>query len=252
VRVEGELVTPGVYQILPGETLRQLVSRVGGLTAYSYLYGSELTRESVRVQQQKRLDEALDRLAQEIERSAAAKSQTGLESESPAQIQAQAESQRRLVARLREARATGRVVLDIPQQRPGIADLPELALEDGDRFVVPAKPSTIGVVGAVYNQNTFIYDSNKSLGDYLQQAGGATREADSARIYIVRADGSVTGKARGSFFNVFSTERMRPGDTIVVPENLERFHLTKVLKDWSQIFYQFALGVAGLKVLKDL
>ena len=43
-----------------------------------------------------------------------------------------------------------------------------------------------------------------------------------------------------------------PGDTVVVPENLDRFRLSKELKDWSKIFYQFALGVAGLKVLRDL
>jgi polysaccharide export outer membrane protein len=43
-----------------------------------------------------------------------------------------------------------------------------------------------------------------------------------------------------------------PGDTVVVPENLDRFRFTKELKDWSQIFYQFALGVAGLKLLRDL
>jgi polysaccharide biosynthesis/export protein len=252
VRLEGEVVTPGVYQILPGETLRQLVARVGGMTANSYLYGSEFTREAVRIQQQKRLDEALDRLAQEIERNAATKAQSGLETEPAAQIQAQAESQRRLLARLREVKATGRVVLDIPQGRADLASLPELSLEDGDRFVVPSKPSTVGVIGAVYNQNTFVYDSSKRIGDYLELAGGGTRDADKGRIYIVRADGSVTGKAQGSFFNVFAHERMMPGDTIVVPENLERFRLTKELKDWSQIFYQFALGVAGLKVLKDL
>ena len=252
VRLEGELVTPGVYQILPGETLRQLVVRVGGMTSNSYIYGSEFTRESVRLQQQKRLDEALDRLAQEIERTAAAKTQTGLETDTAAQAQAQADSQRRLLARLREVKATGRVVLDIPQQRAQSSDLPELALEDGDRFVVPSKPSTVGVIGAVYNQNTFVYASGKRVADYLQQAGGGTRDADTGRIYIVRADGSVTGKAQGSFFNVFNSERIMPGDTIVVPENLERFRLTKELKDWSQIFYQFALGVAGLKVLKDL
>jgi polysaccharide biosynthesis/export protein len=252
VRLEGELVTPGVYQILPGETLRQLVARVGGITSNSYLYGSEFTRESVRIQQQKRLDESLDRLAQEIERTAAAKTQTGLESETGPQIIAQAESQRRLLARLREVKAAGRVVLDIPQERAVLSSLPELALEDGDRFVVPAKPSTVNVIGAVYNQNTFIYDSGKRLGDYLQQAGGTTRDADKGRVYIVRADGSVTGNARGSFFNVFTSERLMPGDTVVVPENLERFRLSKELKDWSQIFYQFAIGVAGLKVLRDL
>jgi polysaccharide biosynthesis/export protein len=251
VRLEGELTTPGVYQILPGETLRQLVMRVGGLTPSSYLYGAEFMRESARIQQQKRLDDALDRLSQEIERSAAAKTQTGLETDA-AGAQLQAESQRKLLDRLRDVKATGRIVLDIPQDRAELANLPELALEDGDRLVVPSKPSTVGVIGAVYNQNTFIYGDGKRVGDYLQQAGGMTREADTGRVYIVRADGSITGKAQGSLFNVFTAgERLMPGDTIVVPENLERFRLTKELKDWSQIFYQFALGVAGLKVLRD-
>jgi polysaccharide biosynthesis/export protein len=251
VTLEGELVAPGVYQILPGETLRQLVTRVGGITSNSYLYGSEFTREAVRTQQQKRLDEALNRLSQEIERAAAAKATSGLETDA-AGVAAQVESQRRLLERLREIKATGRIVLDIPRDRAELASVPELALEDGDRLVIPAKPSTIGVIGAVYNQNTFIYDSGKRVSDYLQLAGGTTRDADNGRIYIVRADGTVTGKAQGSFFNVFASERMMPGDTVVVPENLERFRLTKELKDWSQIFYQFALGVAGLKVLKDL
>jgi polysaccharide export outer membrane protein len=251
VRLEGEFVTPGVYQLLPGETLRQLVSRVGGFTANSFLFGSELSRESVRIQQQKRLDEALDRLSQEVERTAAAKSQSGLDTEG-AQALAQAESQRRLIARMREIKATGRVVLEIPAERAALANLPEVALEDGDRFIVPARPSTVGVVGSVYNQNAFIYDGNKRLSDYLDQAGGPTREADSARLYIVRADGSVMGRAQGSFFRSFSSERLLPGDTVVVPENLDRFRLTKELKDWSQIFYQFALGVAGLKVLQGL
>jgi hypothetical protein len=82
-------------------------------------------------------------------------------------------------------------------------------------------------------------------------AGGFTRGADDGRTYVVRADGSVTGRAQSSFFKSSSAERMNPGDTIVVPENLERFYLTKQLKDWTQIFYQFALGVAGLKVLRD-
>jgi hypothetical protein len=45
---------------------------------------------------------------------------------------------------------------------------------------------------------------------------------------------------------------MMPGDTVIVPEELERWRFTKEFKDWTQILYQFALGVVGLKVLKDL
>jgi protein involved in polysaccharide export with SLBB domain len=252
VKLEGELVTPGVYQVLPGETLRQLVARVGGFTRNAYPYGAELSRESVRVQQQRRLDESLDRLAQEIERTASTQSQKVIDPADAGRAQVQAENQRRLLERMRTVRATGRIVLDMKPDAE-LRDIPEVALEDGDRFVVPARPSTVGVVGSVYNQNTFLHSDAKRVGEYISQAGGATREADSGRVYVIRADGLVVPRrGRGGFLTVFTDDRLQPGDTIVVPENLDRFSLTRELKDWSQIFYQFALGVAGLKVLKDL
>ena len=251
VRLEGELATPGIYQVLPGETLRQLVTRVGGFSRNAYVYASQFTRESVRAQQQKRLEESLDRFAQEIERTATVQSQRAIDPADVGRAQTQAESNRRLLERMRGVQASGRIVLDL-QPDAQLKDLPEIALEDGDRYLVPSRPSTIGVVGAVFNQNTFLYDGAKRLSEYLQQAGGATRTADAARIYVLRADGAVTSPSQGSFFRFSGNAPLMPGDTIVVPENLDRFQLTRELKDWSQIFYQFALGVAGLKVLKDL
>jgi len=122
-------------------------------------------------------------------------------------------------------------------------------LEDGDRLLIPVRPATVGVLGSVYNQATFVYKPEKGLGDYLEQAGGPTRSADKSHIYVVRADGSVDGKARASIFG--RSERMWPGDTVIAPENLDRFVLSKSLRDWTQIFSQFALGVAALKVLRD-
>jgi protein involved in polysaccharide export with SLBB domain len=253
VLLEGELVNPGVYQITPGETLRQLVARVGGFTRNAYLYGAEFTRESARDVQQRRLDEAIQRLSQEVERAGAGAAQSALTSEDAATAKLAVESQRRLLERLREVRATGRVVLDIQREGAAIRDLPDLVLEDGDRFVVPARPSTVGVIGSVYNQNTFIHQPGKRVSEYLEQAGGPTRNADDARIYVVRADGSVTGGAsRGIFFTGTGSQELMPGDTVVVPEDLDRYRFSKTLKDWTQIFYQFALGVASLKVLKDL
>ncbi|HEX2825385.1 MAG TPA: polysaccharide biosynthesis/export family protein [Burkholderiales bacterium] len=251
VRLEGEFLTPGVYQVLPGETLRQLVTRVGGFSRNAYVYGSQFTRESVRAQQQARLQEALDRFGQEIERTATLQAQRAVDPLDAGRAQTQADSNRRLLERMRNIQASGRVVLDVAPTAQ-LKDLPDIALEDGDRYVVPSKPSTVGVIGAVFNQNTFIYDGSKRVSEYLLQAGGATRTADSDRIYVLRADGSVTSKAQGSVFRLSSDSEVMPGDTIVVPENLDRFQLTRELKDWSQIFYQFALGVAGLKVLRDL
>jgi hypothetical protein len=109
------------------------------------------------------------------------------------------------------------------------------------------------VVGAVFNQNAFLHRPGQRLADYLGRAGGPTKDADTGSIYIVKADGTVTSRRQsGWLISGFESDQLMPGDTIVVPESLDRFRFTKELKDWSQIFYQFALGVAGLKVLKDL
>ena len=254
VRLEGELVTPGIYQILPGETLRQLVARVGGVTPSAYLYGAEFTRDSTREFQQRRLEESIDQMEREIQRSAAATATGALSAEDAASAKAKAESQKQLAARLREVKATGRIVLELPRGRVAVKDLPDLVLEDGDRLMVPATPSTVSVIGAVFNQNAFIHRSGQSVGELLGRAGGPTKDADTGSIYVVKADGTVRSSRQGGWllFDGLQGEQLMPGDAVVVPENLERFRLSKELKDWSQIFYQFALGVAGLKVLKDL
>ncbi|MGE5522829.1 MAG: SLBB domain-containing protein [Rhodospirillaceae bacterium] len=251
VRLEGEVANPGVYQVLPGETLRQLIARVGGFTPNAYLFGSTFTRESTREMQQKRLTEFVDRFEQEVTRNM---SQTSVSKEEAESRQAASQGQLALIARLRRVQATGRIVLEMQPGHAVIAQLPDLLLEDGDTFNVPAQPSTVAVVGTVYNENAFIYRPEKKVGDYLAQAGGPTKDADANSVYVIRADGTVISKRQsgGWLTSSFEGERLMPGDTVVVPENLEKFRFTKELRDWSQIFYQFALGVAGLKVLKDL
>ena len=253
VKLEGEFVSPGVYQILPGETLRQLIARVGGFTANAYLFGSEFTRESTREFQQRRLDEAIDFLQRNIQRNLATAAAGATTRDDVEAARVRAEGQQQLVTRLRQLKAAGRIVLELPMQQPQLKDLPELALEDGDRYLVPARPSTVSVIGAVYNQNAFIYRDGQSVSDYLTRAGGPTRDADSGSTYVIRADGTVISRRQSGWFSSgFGDERLMPGDTVIVPEELDKWRFTKEFKDWTQILYQFALGVAGLKVLRDL
>ena len=251
VRLEGEVKTPGIYKALPGETLRQLVARIGGLSPNAYLFGAELDRKSVQAMQQQRLQEMADRMQADIERNLSAKQSNTLDQQDVTTAKLQAAAQLELVRRMRAAKATGRVVLEIPPDSSGVKNLPNIALEDGDRFYVPSQPSTVSVMGMVYNENAFMYRPDGRVSDYLAKAGGPTRDADKARIYLLRADGSVISAQNStSIFSSFSGKELMPGDTVVVPEQLDRFSLTKELKDWAQIFYQFALGVAGIKVLK--
>jgi protein involved in polysaccharide export with SLBB domain len=252
VRLEGEFRNPGIYSVEPGETLRQLIVRVGGLTQNAYLFGAEFTRESTRVYQQKKLEESINRLEREIQSAAISRARNALTAEDVSNQGQDAASQSTLIATLRQIKATGRIVLELPaDDAAGLKDMPDIVLEDSDRLVVPSKPSTINVAGAVYNENAFVFRPEKRLADYLRQAGGVSRSGDKADVYLLRVDGSVISKRQsGWLMGSFDGERLMPGDTIVVPEDFERTSWTKTLKDWGQILYQFGLGAAALKVIK--
>lgn len=250
IRIEGEATSPGVYQPLPGETLRQLMVRIGGFTPNAYLFGAEFTRESTRIHQQKNLNEALNRLEQDIQRSSTTRAQNTVVAEDVAIAKQQAESQQLLVARLRQVRPTGRIVIEVPQDG-NQKDLPDLPLEDGDRFFIPSPPSMVSVFGSVYSENSFIYRPEKKLVDYLAQAGGPTRYADQGSIYVLRADGSVISKRQSGFLSSLEGVKLMPGDSVVVPEEMDRTTTTRMLRDISQIFYQFGLGAAAIRVLRN-
>lgn len=253
VRLEGEFKNPGIYSVEPGETLPQLVARVGGLSPNAYLFGAEFTRESTRIYQQKKLEEAINRLEREIQSSAISRGKNVTTAEEAAGLPQEAAAQQALISRLRQIKATGRIVLELPSDDAAdLKDLPGITLEDSDRFIVPSRPSTVNVVGAVYNENAFVFKPEKRLTDYLRQAGGVARTGDKADVYVLRVDGSVISKRQsGWLMGSFDGERLMPGDTIVVPEDFERVTWTKVLKDYGQIFYQLGLGAAAIKVLRQ-
>ena len=253
VRLDGEFVHAGVYTALPGETLRDLVQRAGGFTAGAYLYGSEFTRESTRSIQQRRMDEYVEALEMQMERGNL--SLAAAATANPAQLASGAaaqSSEQQLLGRLRQMRATGRVVLEFRAGSNGIDALPDIALEDGDRFVVPPVPASVNVVGAVYDQNSFLYETGRRAGTYLHLAGGPNQDADRKHIFIIRADGSVISRAaqNGIWGNEFDNLRMNPGDTIVVPNKTFKPSLLGGIMGWSQLFSQFALGAAALSVVQ--
>jgi hypothetical protein len=38
----------------------------------------------------------------------------------------------------------------------------------------------------------------------------------------------------------------KPGDTVFVPEEMDKTTFLQAAKDWTQIVFQFGLGVAGI------
>ena len=251
VSLEGEFNFAGVYQAQPKETIRQLLARVGGVTPRAYVFGTEFTRESTRREQEERLKQAIDQLEQDLQRASVTRARNVLTPEDAASLKQEADAQRALVSRLRGLRPTGRVVFNI-RDNPTIADLPDIELEDGDRIVIPQHPSQVSVLGTVFNESSFVYEARSSVGDYLKLAGGPRKQADRSSIYLLRANGSVvSAKQAGFFSSAINSEKVMPGDAIVVPEDFERTTWVRDLKDWTAILYQFGLGVAAIKILRE-
>jgi protein involved in polysaccharide export with SLBB domain len=232
----------------PDSTLADALRAAGGLTPLSYVFGTEFTRESVRATQQENYERALRDL--EVEFAKAAYTRKALTADEAAAQAATGAGSSVLIQRLREVRPTGRIVL---QLNPASPELPPLALEDGDRLYVPARPNTVGVFGSVFNGGSYLFAQGRNIEDFLRLAGGPTRGADADSAFVLRANGSVISARQGS--GLFGSGNLsglsaQPGDTIFVPEEVGKTTWVQNAKEWTQILAQFGLGAAAIKTLK--
>ena len=254
VRIEGEVAAPGVYLAKPGETLPQLLQRVGGLTPQAYLYGTEFTRESVRKQQQENLDQVIRRLeAQGVSAGATlAANLTGERAAQAATLQQQQQQQMQSqINRLKAMKSKGRVSLELDADKQV---LPNLPLEDGDTILIPTLPAFVAAAGSVNNDNVFIYRSGKTVADVLM-AAGLNEDSEPNEAFVLRADGSIFSRKAAGWFSRFEGAKLMPGDTVVVPSKVDRESgyntLMRGLKDWTQIFSNLGIGAAAIKTLKN-
>jgi len=249
VRVEGEVLRPGEYVLPAGSTITDALRAAGDLTPTAFVFGTEFNRESVRITQQENYERALRDLETEITRASA--TQRTVTAEEAAAQNAKGTAVARLVERLRSVKPTGRVVL---QLYPESMDLPALALEDGDRIYIPARPTTIGVFGSVFNSGNYVFSAGRKVFDFLDLAGGPTKGADTNSTFVVRANGSViSSPQRKNWFGGSTITKIQAeaGDTIFVPEEMNKSSFMQDLREWTQIFYQFGLGAAALKTLQN-
>jgi len=251
VRVEGEVARPGDYVLPPTSTLADAVQAAGGLTAQAYLFGTDLSRESVRKVQAVQYERALRDLETDFTRNASTQKVNNAE-DAAAAVQKQAGTAR-LIERLRAARPSGRVVLDLTDAS---RDVPALPVEDGDRLHVPARSNTVGVFGSVFNGGSYLLKPGDSIDDIVRLAGGPTRGADTSGMFVLRANGSVVSARQSASAwlgssNGLSNLAALPSDTVFVPEELNKTTFFQEAREWTQILYQFGLGAAALKTLKN-
>ena len=256
VRVQGEVKAPGIYQLRADDTLPDVIARAGGTTRSAYIYGTILSRESIREMQRKNLDQVVRNLQSQLASSTGNMAMGAVSADELRRTQALTSLNQSNLAQkidqLKQLNPNGRLSLELNPRDP---EYPEIALEDGDEITVPRVPSSVGIFGAVYNESAMLFKPSLTVADYLKNAG-PTPTAETTWTFVLRADGSVRAPNLSGWFNTNSVmgDEIMPGDAVVVPERILRqtawATFTQGLKDWTQIFFQLGLGAAAIQVLK--
>ncbi|MBF0614578.1 MAG: hypothetical protein G8237_03495 [Magnetococcales bacterium] len=243
VRLEGEFIRSGLYDIRRNDKLSDIMSRAGGITEHAYPFGAIFTRTSI----QRTQKENFERVARELEMGLAGL--VNSTSKEKGDTNTILENAKGIITSLRAVQPLGRMVV---QADPALLKTqPELDiyLEAGDRLFMPKRPSEITVTGAILNPGSFLFVANHSPMDYVKWAGGFKDNANKGDTFVVLPDGKA--QAMWSLANWWDQESaaLVPGSTIVVPLDPKPFEIMGPIKDVTQILSQWAITIASLSVL---
>jgi hypothetical protein len=84
--------------------------------------------------------------------------------------------------------------------------------------------------------------------DYIKASGGYTSFADKRAAFVIRANGESTPVGN----NMFSGQvKIHPGDTIVIPRNLDQLEALPLISMATKIISDIAFSAASLNAIQD-
>jgi protein involved in polysaccharide export with SLBB domain len=246
VTVSGEVEHAGSFGIENGERLSSVLKRAGGFLPGAYPPGAVLERVQVRELGERTRQEMIRR----IETTPLQFKPGLLSGQDQADVQQAAQQQRdQVLTALRNHPASGRLVINILPDIHAWENTPaDIELRNGDTLTIPKRQSFVLVSGQVYNPAAITFIPGKDAAWYLRQAGGTTNAGDRGEVFIVRASGSVVGRRSGLLGGGILNTRMRPGDSIIVPEKAVGSQVWKNLISAAQIMSSVAItgAVTGI------
>ncbi|TNF99093.1 MAG: polysialic acid transporter, partial [Gammaproteobacteria bacterium] len=252
VKIEGEVIYPGEYQVGKRETLCSLVRRAGGFTEDAYLFGSVFLRESVRQREQEAMDKLfneMDDLLVEVQIS------PGYEKDEKLPVNQGAQDIHRVLKQLERSKAAGRLVIDLESAVNECDENTDIVLEDGDRLIVPKYKDEVSVVGQVYFPSSHLYRSDRAALDYINLSGGTKELAMREHAYVVQANGEVmTVRSANSSWGWLGSPanvKVTPGSTIYVPLSVDRINAREFSETWIELIYKLAISAASINYILD-
>ena len=241
IELKGEFRNPGVYSILPGDRILDVIDRAGGYTDEAYSEGIVFLRKQVAKKQK----ESFLRSADELERTMINIISSG---QIPNITEFTLAPLGQLIARLRSEEPIGRQVVNFDYLTMKSDISSNIYAQDGDEIFVPRRPESLYIVGEVLNSTTLRYDPSNSVQDYIRMAGGLNDQADKDRMFIIYPNGSAE-IINNSLFRRNSS--IVPGSTIVVSRDSRAFDVYSVLEIVTPIFADLATSAAAIAAISD-
>ncbi len=243
IELTGEVVHPGTYGIQEGERLSSIIQRAGGFRSDAYPYGGVYQRIEIKQLEEKNRANLIQTVQSQAADVKLAAEHTGDDPLAKAAILQQYEA---TMQSLQNTAPTGRLVVHLSSNIKHWAGTPaDIQVRMGDRLFIPKKPNIVLVDGAVYNPTGITYKPGRNAGWYLTQGGGPTSMADKKAMFVIRADGSVTGGKGGLFTGGLESAALQPGDMVVVPEKIySQSHLWQNTVQAAQVMASVAIAVS--------
>ncbi len=240
--ITGRVLYPGNYAVKRGERLSSLLERAGGYADDAFARGAVFLRESVRVEQQKQINDMINNLQREINYAGNEALAASTVTSDVTYAKESMAAKNRYLETVRSIKATGRLVLTLPEDYRLLKGSPfDITLEEGDRLLIPDRPGTVQVIGSVLTPAAFVYREGQPFNAYVKMAGGYSITANPKRTYIMKADGSTVRALAGNKPRI-----VEEGDYIIVPEKVNFIPSMRNAMNIADILYKFALGVAAV------
>ncbi len=215
VRITGQVTRPGSYTLVTAKsTLSGLLQRAGGLTTEA------MPKAGVFLRRMSTQDVSLQRAAEASGLAEKDPTAKGINEilERLNETKRNALSGQLLKNPLLHALLAGnlnRMVVDFGGILTGKAAA-DVELQDGDEIIIPRATEAAYVVGETASPfATYKVEQGMKVPDLLRLAGGTTRNADTANIRLLKADGRILD----SWLN---SKAVEPGDTVLVPQRFRR------------------------------
>ncbi|NCD72287.1 SLBB domain-containing protein [Mucilaginibacter agri] len=239
VKIEGEVLYPGTYTIQrKDEKISDVLKRAGGLTAMAFPAGASLRRPGPEVPKDKNKEKSNNGNGEgddnpygnnrnPYNNNSRNKNSSDISKDDTEKLmnlkrlqQAQGVKDTTSLQQDSLSLRSDFVGIDLVRIMQKPDSRYNLLLEDGDVITVPKELQTIRVSGEILKPINIVYKPGKSMGEYINESGGFTYNANKKGAYVVYANGSIKSTKKFLFF--YDYPSIKPGAEIFVPKHPPR------------------------------